>query len=322
MPVEARITRPADRSPGRTSTGFLCGVAIMLVAWWETAGITAHAQSPEQLRIRAEAVARQAESSPMVTVPAGWFLMGTQAKSAPSGAFQGPVDNTEVPQRRIWLDTYQIDRDEVSLGTYLDAILRKPRALPPDLAELEVLRQLAEFASLLLSPKAPPDKVMASWPVTNVTWFEADTYCHSAGKHLPSEAEWEKAARGDAARLFPWGNTVPDARRAVFAQAASKASRTSPPVKPVASLPDGRSPYGLHHMAGNVAEWVEDWRGTDSYASMPDRNPKGPVNGHSKVIRGGSWKNTPPLLRTATRGSALPDQRATTIGFRCAKSVS
>jgi len=320
--VEARSTRPADRRAGTTAAGLLCSIAITLVAWWEPAGTTAHAQSPKQLRTRAEAVATHAKSSPMVTIPAGWFLMGTQANSAPSVAFQGPFDNTEIPQRRIWLAAYQIDRDEVSMGAYLDTILRKPRALPPDLAELEVLRQLAEFASLLLSPKAPPDKVMASWPVMNVTWFEADTYCHSADKRLPSEAEWEKAARGDAARLFPWGNAAPDARRAVFAQAASKASRSSPPVKPVDSLPDGRSPFGLHHMAGNVAEWVEDWSGTDSYASMPDHNPKGPVNGHSKVVRGGSWKNTPPLLRTATRGSALPDQRATTIGFRCAKSAS
>ncbi|MGH7163970.1 MAG: formylglycine-generating enzyme family protein, partial [Nitrospiraceae bacterium] len=194
----------------------------MLVAWWGPASISVHAQSPEQLRTRAEAVARHAKPAPIVTVPAGWFLMGTQAKPAPSLALEGPFDNTEVPQRRIWLDAYEIDRDEVSLGNYLNGLLRKPRALPPDLAELELLRQLAEFASLLLGPKMAPDKVVASWPAMKVTWFEADTYCHSAGKRLPSEAEWEKAARGETGLLFPWGNAAPDARRAVFAQIAGQ----------------------------------------------------------------------------------------------------
>ena len=320
--MEARMTGPDYGSTGTRQLALLAGVAIMIAAWCGPASISAHAQSPKQLRTRAEAVARHAKPVPMVTVPAGWFLMGTQAKPVPSLALDGPLDDTEVPQRRIWLDAYQIDRDEVSLGNYLDAILKKPRALPPDLAELEVLRQLAEFASLLLRPKKPPDKVVASWPAIKVTWFEADTYCHAAGKRLPSEAEWEKAARGETGLLFPWGNAAPDARRAVFARVASKTSQNGPLVKSVDSLPDGRSPFGLHHMAGNVAEWVEDWSSADSYASMPDRNPTGPTDGRSKVVRGGSWKSTPSLLRAATRGGAPPDLRAPTIGFRCAKSVS
>jgi len=319
--VEARLSRSADRSTVRHTPALLCSVATLLFAWCGPDSTIAHAQSPKQLRDRAKAVARHAKPAPMVTVPAGSFLMGTPAKPVSSLAFGRPFDDTETPQRRIWIDAYQIDRDEVSLGNYLDTVLRKPRALPPDLAELEVLRQLAEFATLLLSPKLPPDKVVASWPAINVTWFEADTYCHSTDQRLPSEAEWEKAARGETARLFPWGNAAPDARRAVFAQVASKANRNRPPVKPVDSLPDGRSPFGLHHMAGNVAEWVADWSGSDSYASMPERNPTGPTNGRSKVVRGGSWKNTPPLLRTATRIGAPPDQRATTIGFRCAKTM-
>ncbi|MGH7164635.1 MAG: formylglycine-generating enzyme family protein [Nitrospiraceae bacterium] len=313
------MTRPADRSTGTRALALLCSVAIMLAAWCGPASISAHAQSPKQLRTRAKVVARHAKPAFMVTVPAGWFLMGTEAKAVSSLALGGPFDDTEVPQRRIWLDAYELDRDEVSLGKYLDGILQKPRALPPDLAELELLRQLAEFASLLLRPKMPPDKVVASWPAIKVTWFDADTYCHTECERLPSEAEWEKAARGKTGLLFPWGNAAPDVQRAVFAQVASK---NGPLVKPVDSLPDGRSPFGLHHMAGNVAEWVEEWSGTDSYASMPDRNPTGPTNGRSKVVRGGSWKSTPTLLRAATRGGAPPDERATTIGFRCAKLVS
>ena len=82
----------------------------------------------------------------------------------------------------------------------------------------------------------------------------------------------------------------------------------------------GKSPYGLHHMAGNVAEWVQDWFGFDYYAYMPERNPPGPTSGRYKSVRGGSWKSNPIMLRTATRGGSAPDQRSATIGFRCAKS--
>jgi iron(II)-dependent oxidoreductase len=90
----------------------------------------------------------------------------------------------------------------------------------------------------------------------------------------------------------------------------------------VDSHDNGRSPYGLHHMAGNVAEWVQDWFGFDYYAYMPERNPPGPTGGRYKSVRGGSWKSKPIMRRTATRGGSPPDQRAATIGFRCALPVS
>jgi len=130
--VEARMAGPDSRSTGTRALALLSSVAIMIAAWCGPASIKAHAQSPKQLQTRAEAVARHAKPVPMVTVPAGWFLMGTQAKAVPSLALARPFDDTEVPQRRIWLDAFEIDRDEVSLGNYLDAILKKPRALPPD----------------------------------------------------------------------------------------------------------------------------------------------------------------------------------------------
>jgi iron(II)-dependent oxidoreductase len=183
---------------------------------------------------------------------------------------------------------------------------------------LDELNELATFADVLLTPPRPSDRELAAWPVFNVTWAEAERYCESLGKRLPTEAEWEKAARGDKGSLYPWGETAPDATRAVFGRRERNAL---PPVSAVDSPLGGRSPYGLRHMAGNLAEWVRDWFYAVQYAAMPERNPKGPENGFEKVVRGGSWQSAAHELRTAARASAPPGLRSPTIGFRCAKAT-
>lgn len=161
-------------------------------------------------------------------------------------------------------------------------------------------------------------ETLTRWPALYVTWPEASEFCRAHGKRLPTEAEWEKAARGDSGRLFPWGPQPPATELAKFGQYHV---HEIPIVAAVESGEEGRSPYGLHHMAGNAAEWVNDWFGIDYYATMPEQNPRGPVSGRYKVVRGGSWKSDPALLRTVTRGGASPDRRAATIGVRCARSV-
>ncbi len=242
----------------------------------------------------------------MMTIPSGWFLMGTAHVDEILLGFEGPYDDTEQPQRRIWLDAYEIDRDEVSLGNYLAWGLRASRRLDPQLAnELAVTRRL-------------PAATLSDWPAFYVRWQDADDYCRSLGKRLPSEAEWEKAARGPKGQIFPWGTTAPSPFLAVFNR---QIEDTTLPVAPVDSLVEGRSPYGLHHMAGNVAEWVQDWGGIDYYVTMPERNPVGPANGRYKIVRGGSWRSGPAMLRTATRGGAPPMFSSSTIGFRCARSI-
>ena len=248
--------------------------------------------------------------SPVIAIPAGWFLMGsTRVDDDPYG-LPTQYDDTELPQHKVWLDAYEIDRDEVSLGEYLAFLRRQKRPVPEELQRL---------IWHMITIHAATDDGLSRWPALYVTWAEASDFCLSASKRLPSEAEWEKAARGTAGYLFPWGPHAPTADLAVFDQYHV---HEIPLVQVVSSGDAGRSPYGAHHMAGNVAEWVQDWFGFDYYAVTPDRNPPGPGVSRYKGVRGGSWKSKPMMLRTATRSGALPDQRSPTIGFRCARSAA
>jgi formylglycine-generating enzyme required for sulfatase activity len=255
-----------------------------------------------------EAIAALANSAPMLTVGEGIFLMGTARTSHEPFSFDLQYDDTEQPQRRVWIDQYDIDRDEVSLGEYL-LWLRQQERHPPE--------EVKKLIDHVMTIHAMQPETLTRWPALYVTWPEASDYCRARDKRLPTEAEWEKAARGDSGKLFPWGQKPPTSALAMFGHYHV---HEIPIVASVDSGEEGRSPYGLHHMAGNAAEWVEDWFGIDYYATMPDRNPHGPATGRYKVVRGGSWKSTPTLLRTATRGGASPDRRAATIGFRCARS--
>jgi formylglycine-generating enzyme required for sulfatase activity len=256
-----------------------------------------------------ENIAALAGSTLMLTVAEGPFIMGTARASHKPFSLDLQYDDTEQPQRRVWLNRYEIDRDEVSLGEYLQWLRQQQRPVP------EEVRKLIDHVTTI---HAMQPETLARWPALYVTWSEASDYCRAQGKRLPTEAEWEKAARGDRGNLFPWGQKPPASALAMFGQYHA---HEIPIVAPVDSGEEGRSPYGLHHMAGNAAEWVEDWLGIDYYATMPDRNPHGPATGRYKVVRGGSWKSAPALLRTATRSGASPDQRAATIGFRCAGSA-
>lgn len=276
-------------------------LAVLLVAPAAAAN-----QAAESARHFA-AIAQLAQPSPLVPIPEGWFLMGTIRKDDDPYGMETQFDDTEMPQRRIWLDAYEIDRDEASLGEYL-AWLQAQRRRPPE--------ELQRLIRHLISVHSLPDYVMARWPALYVVWQEAADFCQSGGKRLPTEAQWEKAARGPEGRLFPWGRAKPDPGLAVFMQ---HHVHEIPIVAAVDSGEEGRSPFGLHHMAGNVAEWVWDWMGIDYYVMMPERNPQGLATGRYKSVRGGSWKSKPEMLRTATRGGAVPDQRAATIGFRCAR---
>lgn len=255
-------------------------------------------------------IAALAHGSPMVTVTEGQFLMGTARTSQTSFNLQFPYDDTEQPQRLIWLDRFDIDRDEVSLGEFVLWFQQREHSLPEEIHTL---------IDHMVTVHSVSPAILTRWPALYVTWAEASDFCRAHGKRLPTEAEWEKAARGDKGNLFPWGEGNPTPGLAMFGQYQV---HEMPIVATVENGERGQSPFGLRHMAGNAAEWVEDWFGIDYYITMPNRNPRGVEHGRYKVVRGGSWKSAPVLLRTATRSGALPQQRAATIGFRCVKGGS
>jgi iron(II)-dependent oxidoreductase len=289
---------------------FMRLTVLLVVVLGHSTIVKAGAEPKAEISRHLATIAQLAQTSPAMTIPAGWFQMGTNRIDDDPYGLGTQFDNTELPQRQVWLDAFEIDRDEVSIAEYL-AFLQGQHRQPPE--------QLQRLIWHIITVHFMPDPVIASWPVLYVTWSEAAEFCTARGKRLPTEAEWEKAARGTGGNLFPWGRTKPAPGLAVFGQYHV---HEIPLVAAVNSGEDGQSPYGVRHMAGNVAEWVQDWFGFDYYSIMPERNPKGPNTGRYKSARGGSWKSHPNLLRTASRNGAFPDQRSATIGFRCAKSGS
>jgi formylglycine-generating enzyme required for sulfatase activity len=251
-----------------------------------------------------EVSGKKDEPVPMVLIPAGEFMMGCNS------SMDNQCASDEKPYHRAYLDKYYIDKYEVTNAEYRRCVAA---------GSCKELKWTDRYRDL-------------SWdnhPVVGVNWFHADNYCGWAGKRLPTEAEWEKAARGKDGRLYPWGGETATCdyaviyqylgRKFIFSKYSYGCDRSSN--WPVGSKPDGASPYGLMDMAGNVGEWVNDWHGGDYYRNSPAQNPSGPASGKYRVWRGGSWYSDSYAARASSRFKGKPAYISEDLGFRCARDA-
>ncbi len=224
----------------------------------------------------------------MVLVPGGEFTMGS---------FGGDPD--EQPVHKVYVGAFFMDKHQVTVSQYARFLESAHQESPP---EWTVMNK-------------PQNQTR---PIANVDWAEADAYCKWAGKRLSTEAEWEKAARGTDGRVYPWGNEPPtrfhaNSRKEIWSNHSA--------LTPVGTFEEGKSPYGIYDMAGNVWEWVSDWYDQEYYQLSPPQNPSGPRRGSHKVVRGGAWgSNGIADLRSSDREIHVPSFRGFGTGFRCAQT--
>ena len=228
----------------------------------------------------------------MASIPAGSFTMG---------AVSGEFDADETPPHKVYLDDYYIDTVEVTNALFARFVNKSGYQ-----TDAEKACDSTTWRSFNTADRQ-------RFPVIFVSWNDAAHYCASVGERLPTEAEWEKAARGATERIYPWGNSFNDNYAntvdAGIGQPVAVASRSA------------QSPYGLYDAVGNVWELVQDWYGGGYYADSPRANPRGPSIGPFKVLRGGSFKSQPDRATTTVREKISPDSRGDDIGFRCALDV-
>lgn len=255
----------------------------------------------EPVKIPLKLAENPRDNAELVWIPAGEFRMGVSAEEIEQmlterADYNRAMFEDESPQHIVMLDGYWMYRNEVTVAQYRQFCTATKRPMP----------EQSTWSG-------------DSFPVTNVSWIDANEYAKWANATLPTEAQWEKAARGDDARRFPWGNKWEVSR-------CNNYSNNDPLTKgkdgkhaaPVASFPTGDSPYGVHDMAGNVWEWCADWYAADYYDHAAANNPTGAETGQYRVLRGGSWGSSSKTCRVTARLSQLPvDTMHDDGGFRC-----
>lgn len=237
--------------------------------------------------------------SDMVHVPGETFVMGCDESDY---LYTNFCESPSQPSHQVTVSAFYIDRTEVTRGAYSECVNDGACAQPT-----------------ITSASCNWDKSdRESHPMNCVSWTEAKAYCEWAGKRLPTEAEWEYAARGTDGRFFPWGSDKPSCDIAVMMEPTEAGCGTYSTWH-VCSRPNGNSPFGLCDMAGNVSEWVSDLYSATYYAVSPSSNPGGPVTGSTRVYRGGSYKNSWQWLNMTKRFDDSASEKTDPMGFRCAK---
>ncbi|MGH9671576.1 MAG: formylglycine-generating enzyme family protein [Bryobacteraceae bacterium] len=230
----------------------------------------------------------------MVLIRAGEFRMGRTSLTPDDKTNMRPhVLLDDRPDHKVWLDAYRMDKTEVTHEQYGSFVKATGHKSPYHWKDGTLYTEVARV------------------PVYNVDWHDAYAYCRWAGKRLPTEAEWERAARGGKeGSSYPWGDGKPTAKLALFD------TQTGP--GPVAPFPPNG--FGLYDMAGGVSEWCADWFDRDYYKRSPERNPTGAESGLYKVIRGGAWSDSAARITVYFRNWVRPTQRTPNVGFRCVRS--
>lgn len=263
-----------------------------------------HPERGTMLALLARTQAAKELQMEWVVVPAGEFLMGaaeTDTQATPD----------EKPQHKVHLDPYLIGKYEVTNAQYHAFVKATGHRLPENCCDPRY--------NIWKGDVVIPG--VEELPVINVSWDDAVAFCQWVGGRLPTEAEWEKAARGTDGRLYPWGNEAPSGNRANYSFDPVSIWEGPASLAKKDQYTFGKSPYGTFEMAGNVWEWVQDWYDPDYYKNSPAKNPKGPEKGDARVIRGASWRNTADMLRASNRNKHAPTERRVYIGFRCAKDA-
>lgn len=258
----------------------------------------------------------------MLFVPAGPFKMGSDTDAS-----------EERPAHTVTLDAFWIDRTEVTNAMFRKFLQATNYPIDAEQGGTRVVFNTSKKdwedtkGADWQHPRGPSSNIdgMDDYPVVQVNWNDATAYCKWAGRRLPTEAEWEKAARGTDGRTFPWGSQTPTGYFLNFADRNLDTSWATKDVddgyqftSPVGHYPFGVSPYGALDMAGNVWEWVSDWYSDAYYANSPAENPQGPAKGAGRSLRGGAWNSAIILVRITQRGRNIVQNRADSLGFRCA----
>jgi len=231
----------------------------------------------------------------LIYVTHGTFAMGSTSSDPYS-------EQVERPQHSVYVSDFWIEQMEVSNSRYAICVAARSCMPPSDTTS-------TTHSDYYSNP------AYANYPVVNVNYEQASAYCKWAGGRLPTEAEWEKVARGLEGRYYPWGTSAPTRDIANYGKIVGD-------TMPVDAYPAGATPLGVLNMGGNVWEWVADWFSPGYYASSPASDPTGPMTGKERVVRGGSWGTDPQFLRTTNRFSRDPNKGSPNVGFRCVTTTA
>lgn len=313
----ATVTATTAATPTTAATATEAATATTAATTTPTAtAVNIAAAGPETLPTR---LLREADGMPLRLVPAGTFGMGTDS-DRPEVGFD------ERPEHLVTLDAFYMDEYEVSAGQFARFLNGQPPDYQSSCPGLGCFfsRQRIGGTSFIVEVETPEGGIryeaaagFENYPVNHVSWYGARDYCAAVGGRLPTEAEWEYAARGTDGRIYPWGNERPDNTLAVFA------SESFNDIRPVDALPAGASPFGILGLAGSMWEWTADIYSPTYYQESPAVNPTGPEDGSGRVTRGGGWPNNNQAdrIRSTNRNWLEPDYLSADLGFRCVVDI-